>query len=66
VNRHYILRIFLITFGTLAATNSRYIQSKPEVDMSSADAVLQKAGAIGSDIENALAVAAGPIVDRAE
>ncbi|RYE61236.1 MAG: hypothetical protein EOO82_02255 [Oxalobacteraceae bacterium] len=33
--------------------------------MSAADAALQKAGAIGSDIANALAVTARPMVDTA-
>lgn len=39
--------------------------AKPEVDMSSADAALQKAGLIGSDIINALSVSAKPVVDTA-
>ena len=40
VHRHGILWIFIITFGSLAATNSRCIKSRPEVDMGSADAAL--------------------------
>jgi hypothetical protein len=39
--------------------------AKPEVDMSLADAALQKAGSIGSDIVNALSVSARPHVDTA-
>jgi hypothetical protein len=38
---------------------------KPDVDMSSADAGLPKAVAIGSDIANALAITARPVVDAA-
>jgi hypothetical protein len=40
--------------------------AKPGVDMSAADAALPKAGAIGSDIANALSVTATPQVNNAQ
>lgn len=49
----------------LDQTTTNSIKSEPEVDMGSADAALQRAGAIGSDIANALSVTARPIVDTA-
>lgn len=46
-------------------TGSTTQKAKPDVDMSSADAALQKAGSIGGEIVNALSVIARPQVDNA-
>jgi hypothetical protein len=51
--------------GIDPSTTGSTTTARPEVDMSSADAALQRAGTIGGDIVNALSVSARPHVDTA-
>jgi hypothetical protein len=48
-----------------STTGSTTQTARPEVDMSAADAALQRAGTIGGNIVNALSVSARPHVDTA-